>query len=209
VDHVVSVRGALLGWCVVCAAWSGLGCKDRGVWAFELVPGALAVAALLLTWPRFRFRGFAYACAGAHFLVLAVGAKYTYAEVPLFDTLAEWLGWRRNPFDRLGHFLQGFVPAVFLLEWFVRASGMRRGRMLRLTVVACALAFSAFYEILEMAMVLVFYPAAGPEWLGSQGDPFDAQWDMVMALAGAVLAVWLPLRWPERALPGAVPDGAP
>ncbi|MCC6669787.1 MAG: DUF2238 domain-containing protein [Planctomycetes bacterium] len=205
----MSARGALLGWCVVCALWSVAGCKDLGVWAFELVPGSLAVAALLVTWPRFRFRNLAYVCAGVHYLVLAVGAKYTYAEVPLFDALAEWLGWRRNPFDRVGHFCQGLVPAVFLHEWFVRASGMRRGRMLPVTVVACALAFSALYEILEMAMVLVFYPEAGPEWLGTQGDPFDAQWDMGMALAGAVLAVVPPLRIAERALPRELPEQAP
>ena len=97
-------------------------------------------------------------------------------------------GLERNPVDRIGHFFQGFVPAILLREWLIRRRSMPRGGTLFWLVTGCCLAFSASYELLEMWTVKLFYPDAGPEWLGTQGDVWDAQWDMTMALGGALLA---------------------
>ena len=179
------VLGAIM---VAAVAWSAIDPPDYGVWIFELVPGSVATAILVLTFKRFRFSSLAYLLICGQFLVLATGAKYTYAEVPLFDWLQDQLHLRRNHFDRVGHFVQGFVPAIIVRELLLRLSPLLRGKWLFVVVISICLAFSALYEILEMWVVLLFYPDSGPEWLGMQGDPYDAQWDMSMALIGATLA---------------------
>ncbi|MHC4079463.1 MAG: DUF2238 domain-containing protein [Planctomycetota bacterium] len=179
------VLGAIM---VAAVAWSAIDPPDYGVWVFELVPGSLATAILVLTFKRFRFSNLAYLLICGQFLILATGAKYTYAEVPLFDWLQEQLDLRRNHFDRVGHFVQGFVPAIIVRELLLRLSPLQLGKWLFVVVISVCLAFSACYEILEVAVVLLFYPGSGPEWLGLQGDPYDAQWDMTMALIGAILA---------------------
>ena len=179
------VLGAIM---VAAVAWSAIDPPDYGVWLFELVPGSLATATLVLTFKRFRFSNLAYLLICGQFLILATGAKYTYAEVPLFDWLQEQLDLRRNHFDRVGHFVQGFVPAIIARELLLRLSPLHRGKWLFVVVISICLAFSACYEILEVDVVLLFYPGSGPEWLGLQGDPYDAQWDMTMALIGATLA---------------------
>ncbi len=179
------ILGALM---VAAVAWSAIDTPDYGVWFFELVPGSIATALLVLTFKRFRFSNLAYFLICGQFLVLATGAKYTYAEVPLFDWLQDQLHLRRNHFDRVGHFVQGFVPAIIVRELLLRLSPLHRGKWLFVVVISICLAFSALYEILEMWVVLLFYPDSGPEWLGMQGDPYDAQWDMSMALIGATLA---------------------
>lgn len=170
-------------------AWSAIGVHDRWTWAFEIGIGLVGVAALVAIYPRFRFTDVVYGVVVVHFLVLAVGAKYTYALSPPGEWLRSWFGFERNHFDRVGHFMQGFAPALIAREVLLRRTGLVRGGWLALLVVAFCLAFSAFYEIVEWWVVLAFYADAGPEWLGHQGDPWDAQWDMTMALAGAVLAI--------------------
>lgn len=192
--------------CVAALAWSAWRPKAYDVWAFEIAAGVIGVGVLVATARRFRFSNLVYLLVGIHFLVLAVAAKYTYAEVPLFNWLRDALGLARNPFDRVGHFLQGFVPAAIAREVLLRRSPLRRGKLLAFIVVAICLAISAAWELLEWGMVVVFYPDAGPEWLGMQGDPWDTQEDMLMALLGATLAVTLLARLHDaslRALPGA------
>ncbi len=179
------VLGAIM---VAAVAWSAIDTPDYGVWFFELVPGSIATGLLVLTFKRFRFSNLAYFLICGQFLVLATGAKYTYAEVPLFDWLQDQLHLRRNHFDRVVHFVQGFVPAIIVRELLLRLSPLLPGKWLFVVVISICLAFSALYEILEMWVVLLFYPDSGPEWLGMQGDPYDAQWDMTMALIGATLA---------------------
>jgi putative membrane protein len=170
------------------------------VWAFEILPGSLASFALILTFKRFRFADLTYLLVCGQFLLLAVGAKYTYSEVPLFNWLRDTLELSRNHFDRLGHFAQGLVPAMVVRETLLRLCRLRRGWILSLLVVSVCLAFSALYEIVEMLVVVNFYPASGPSWLGHQGDVFDAQWDMVMALLGASSGVLLLARWHDRSM---------
>ncbi len=186
--------------CLVAALWSFLGATDKPTWAFEVLPLSLVLGAFAVRSRAFRFSDLVYGLLTVFFVIQCVGGRYTFAAVPFPQVLMDLLGLERNPVDRLGHFGQGFVPAILLREWLHRARSLPRGRTLFTLVTACCLAFSAAYEVLEMAVVLVFYPHAGPEWLGTQGDPWDAQWDMVMALAGAVLAQLLLGRLHDRSM---------
>lgn len=180
--------------------WSGIRPYDQVVWLFEISLGLLGALLLLATCRRFRFSNLVYVLVCAHIIVLAVGAKYTYAEMPLFNWLRDTFDWSRNHYDRVGHFMQGFVPVMVVREFLLRMTSLTRGKMLVFLTVCVVLALSAFYELIEMWMVLLFYPDQGPEWLGLQGDPWDAQWDMTMALCGAVLAYGLLNRLHDRSL---------
>ncbi len=186
--------------CVALAGWSCAGAAEKAVWAFEVVP--LGAVLMWCAWGRRRYRwsDLAYVLLTVFFLVQCVGGRYTFAEVPLPRALLDALGLVRNPADRVGHFCQGFVPAILLREWLVRRQGLAPGGTLFWLVTGCCLGFSAGYELLEMAIVLLCYPAAGPEWLGMQGDPWDAQWDMAIALSGALLAPLLLRRWHDRSM---------
>ena len=156
------ILGAIM---VAAVVWSAIDPPDFGVWFFELVPGSIATGLLVLTFKRFRFSSLAYFLVCGQFLVLATGAKYTYSEVPLFDWLQDQLDLQRNHFDRFGHFVQGFVPAIIVRELLLRTSPLHRGKWLFVVVISVCVAFSACYEILEMSVVLLFYPDSGPEWL--------------------------------------------
>lgn len=184
-------------------AWSALGAHDYATWFFELAIGATGIAALAAFAPRFRFSPLIYLVAAVHFVILAIGAKYTYAEAPPGEWLRHAFGLDRNPFDRVGHFAQGFTPALVAREVLARVGEVRRGWLLNVLSVSVALAFSALYEILEWLWVMAFYPDKGPEWLGMQGDAWDAQWDMFMALLGAVAALALLGRLQNRSLASA------
>ena len=184
----------------VITAWSFAGTGDRATWAFEVLPLAAVLVVFALRSRRFRFTDLAYVLLAWFFTIQCLGGRYTFAEVPFPRAVIEWLGLERNPVDRLGHFFQGFVPAILLREWLIRRRGIPAGATLFWLVTGCCLAFSAMYELLEMWVVLLWYPDAGPEWLGHQGDPWDAQWDMTMALSGAVLAQLLLGRLHDRAI---------
>lgn len=173
---------------------------DWGVWAFELSLGIGEVVVLAALYRRFRFSGLVYLLVAMHVVILAAGAKYTYAEVPLGHWLRETLHLARNPFDRVGHFAQGFVPAILVREVLLRATPLARGKMLAFLTVCVCLAFSAAYELLEWGIVGAFYPTSGPEWLGMQGDPWDTQEDMAMALCGATLSLLLLSRVHDRSM---------
>ena len=178
----LSVTGAAL-------AWSAIRPVDYGVWIFELSLGLVGVAFLVATRRRYPFSGLVYGLAAIHFVILACGARYTYAEMPLFNWLRDAFHLSRNHFDRVGHLAQGFIPAMFVREFLRRTGGLKPGVLVGFLSVSVCLAFSAFYEILEWWMVVGFYPTSGPEWLGMQGDPWDAQEDMLMALIGSTVAI--------------------
>ena len=125
-----------------------------------------------------------------HTIILLAGAHYTYAKVPLFEWFKEWFGWERNYYDRLGHFFQGFVPAVVLREILVRQSVVNGRSWLNVIVLGLCLAFSASYELFEWG-VAIFTGTAADDFLGTQGDVWDTQWDMAMAFMGAGLSLWI------------------
>ena len=196
--------GATLGWVLattvaVVLVWSRLYAVDRLTWWLESIwvvvglPLAIAVArtrgvtTLLLT------------LLAGHAVVLLVGARYTYEFVPLGEWIQAWTGSSRNNFDRFGHLLQGFVPALLARELLRRATPLRPDRWLGLLCVACALAFSALFEMIEWG-ASVALGASADAYLGTQGDPWDAQWDMFCALVGASLSIVLLSGWHEAQL---------
>lgn len=186
--------------CIGLTAWSFAGAADKPVWAFEVLPLAAVLGVFAVRSRRFRFSDLSYLLLAWFFLIQCLGGRYTFAEVPFPRAMMDALGLERNPVDRIGHFFQGFVPAVLLREWLIRRRAMTPGGTVFGLVTGCCLAFSAAYELLEMAVVRIWYPAAGPEWLGMQGDPWDAQMDMTMALSGAVLAQVLLGRLHDRSM---------
>mgnify|MGYP001358357501 CR=1 FL=1 len=186
--------------CVALTAWSFLGAADKATWAFEVLPLAVVLVVFAIRRRWFRFSDLAYVLLVWFFAIQCLGGRYTFAEVPFPRAITDALGLERNPVDRIGHFFQGFVPAILLREWLLRRRAMAPGGTVFWLVTGCCLAFSAAYELLEMGVVLAFYPDAGPEWLGMQGDPWDAQMDMTMALSGAVLAQLLLGRLHDRSM---------
>jgi putative membrane protein len=148
----------------------------------------IAFAILAATRKSFPLTPLVYWLILAHSIVLMVGGHYTYAEVPLFDWLKEPLGWSRNNYDKVGHFMQGFVPALVTRELLLRRTPLLRGGWLNVIVVATCLAISALYELIEW-QVAVGTGEAADAFLGTQGDPWDTQKDMATALVGAIVAV--------------------
>jgi putative membrane protein len=172
---------------VLVTALSGVGPTDRATWLMEVTPTLLALPLLAATWRRFRFTSLVYVALAVHATILAVGGHWTYAEVPLGFWVRDALGLARNHYDRLGHLAQGFVPALLARELLLRTSPLRPGRWLFALVTLAVLGTSAFYEFIEWWAALLLGQGADA-FLGSQGDPWDTQWDMFMAFLGAMLA---------------------
>jgi putative membrane protein len=171
--------------------WSGVAPHDRFTWVLEVAPVLIGLPILLATGRRFPLTPLLYTLLAVHACILMVGGKYTYAEVPAGFWVSDLLGLTRNHYDRLGHFAQGFVPAILARELLVRTSPLRGSRWLPYVCVAFCLAFSAFYELIEWWTALAA-GASSTAFLGTQGDVWDTQWDMFLALIGAVtsLLVW-------------------
>jgi putative membrane protein len=177
---------------VVAGGWSLAGAKELDVWVFELLPGIVGVIGLVVLSRHFTFSAMTCVVISVSFVLIATGARYTYAEMPLFNWLRDEFGSDRNHFDRVGHFFQGLTVGLMAREVILRKTDVGRTWGVRVLSVALALSFSALYELVEWWIVLLFYPQEGAAWLGLQGDPWDAQWDMSLALAGSLIAV-LPL----------------
>jgi putative membrane protein len=176
---------------------SGIAPHDRLTWLLEVAPILIAVPVLVATARRFPLTPLAYRLIFVHALILMLGGHYTYAEVPLGDWVAEALGLARNPYDRLGHLAQGFVPAIVVREILIRRSPLRPGKWLTFLVVCVCLAISAAYELVEWWSALLGGENADA-FLGTQGDQWDTQWDMFTALVGAIAAVALLGRYHDR-----------
>jgi putative membrane protein len=172
---------------VVLLALSGVAPHDRFTWVLEVAPILIGLPILVVTYPRFRLTPLVYRLLFLHALVLMVGGHYTYAEVPVGFWVRDALGLARNDYDRLGHFAQGFVPAILAREILLRRSPVRPGKWLFFLVTCVCLAVSAFYELTEWWTALATGDAA-TAFLGTQGDPWDTQWDMFTALIGAIVA---------------------
>jgi len=176
---------------------SGIGPADRTTWWLEIFPILLAVPVLLVTRNRFPLTPLVYRLIFVHALILMLGGHYTYAKVPLGFWMQDWFGFARNHYDRIGHFAQGFVPAMVAREILLRRSPLARGKWLFTMVTALCLAISACYEFVEW-WAAVLGGSAADAFLGTQGDVWDTQWDMFMALIGAIAAQVLLARIQDR-----------
>ena len=172
----------------VLLALSGFRPYDRATWLLEVAPVLIALPVLWGTYNRFPLTTLLYACIFVHAIVLMVGGAYTYARVPLGFQIEEVFGLHRNPYDKIGHFLQGLVPALAAREILIRGSYVHGRRMLGFIVVCIVLAISATYEFIEWGVALASGQGA-TDFLGTQGDPWDTQSDMFFALIGAVTAL--------------------
>lgn len=175
-------------------AWSGYRPYDRATWLLEVLPVIIALPILWLSRRRFPLTTLLYVCIFVHALVLILGGAYTYARVPLGFQLAELLDLERNPYDRIGHLFQGAVPGLAAREILIRGAFVHGRRMLVFVVICVVLAISATYELVEWAAALAFGQGA-VEFLGTQGDPWDTQSDMFMALIGVVASLLLLSRY--------------
>lgn len=171
----------------VCLLVSAIHPYDWLTWWLEVMPALLGVAVLIATYRRFPLTPLVYRLILLHALILILGAHYSYARVPLGFWMQDWFGFARNHYDRIGHFAQGFIPAILVREVLLRLTPLRRSGWLFFLVVCVCLAMSAFYEFTEWWAALAGGEAADA-FLGTQGDQWDTQWDMFLAMTGAILS---------------------
>jgi putative membrane protein len=179
--------------------WSGWRPLDRFTWLLEVAPIFIISAVLLSVYRHFYFSRLVCYLMFAHAIVLAVGGHYTYACVPLFDWIRDAFHLARNHYDRVGHFMQGFVPALISREVLLRLGVLKRGGWLNFIVICICLAISAVYELVEW-QAAVWTGSKADAFLGSQGDTWDTQWDMALALIGAISSVFLLSRRHDRSM---------
>ncbi len=190
---------ALLAGIIVILIVSGIRPYDRLTWWMEVAPVLIGLPILLATYRPFPLTSLLYRLLFLHAVILIVGGHYTYARVPLGFWVADLFDLGRNHYDRLGHFAQGFVPAILAREILIRRSPLKSGWWLGLFVVSVCLAFSAFFEMIEWWSALILGSDASA-YLATQGDPWDTQWDMFLALIGAIAALALLGRRHDREL---------
>jgi putative membrane protein len=191
--------GILLAILTLTFIWSAIHPHDRFTWYLEVFPVLIGLPLLVFTYRRFPFSHLAYGLLLVHAIILLIGGHYTYAEMPLFSWLRDINGWDRNYYDRLGHVAQGFVPAIITREILLRTSPLQPGKWLFFLVVCVCLAISAAYEFLEWWVAL----ASGSDavaFLATQGDVWDTQWDMFLAMLGAIAALLLLSGWHDRSM---------
>ena len=193
-DRRLLILGAVWGIGLVASGWAPF---DRATWWMEIAPVLIAFPVLVGLRRRFVFTDLALLLIAVHGLVLMLGGAYTYARVPIGFAVQDWLHLARNPYDRFGHLMQGFVPAIVLREVLVRTGVVATGRVLAITVLAYCLSVSALYELIEFGAAVALGQGA-EAFLGTQGDPWDTQWDMLMCLIGAALALILLSRPHDR-----------
>lgn len=164
--------------------WSAINPYDRLTWWMEVAPVLIAAPLLLITYKKFRLTDLLYALVFIHAVILMVGGHYTYARVPLM----EFLGEGRNNYDKIGHFAQGFIPAIVIRELLLRTSPLKSGKWLCAIIVFSCLGIAALYELIEFAAAII-YNTGADEFLGSQGDVWDTQKDMLWCGIGAIVAL--------------------
>lgn len=174
---------------LICAATVFDPPAGRFSWLLEVGPGLIGVALLALTFRRFPMSHFAYACVFLHMLVLIYGGYYTYAATPLGNWVRDALDLSRNHYDRVGHVALGVFPAFLIREILLRLTPLERGGWLFFITISIVLAIAAFWELLEWWVSLLVAPDVGQAFLGTQGDVWDAHWDMFLALAGAMIVL--------------------
>lgn len=197
-NSLLFIAGLILAGLLTLSGWQPY---DRATWLMEVAPVLIALPILARSHRHFPLTSLLYACIFVHALVLMLGGAYTYARVPLGFTLQDLLHLGRNPYDKIGHFFQGFVPALVAREILLRGDQVRGRKMLAFLSVCVVLAISATYELIEWGAALALGQGAD-EFLGTQGDPWDTQSDMFCALIGAITALALFSRLHDRQLAG-------
>ena len=190
---------SLLTIVVPALVYSGIQPFDRTTWVMEVLPVMIVLPVLVSTYKKFPLTDMLYGLIFIHVLVLILGGHYTYARVPLGFQIADWLDLQRNPYDKIGHFLQGLVPALAAREIFIRGQYVQHRAMCHFLVVCVALAVSALYELLEWLAAIMMGQGAN-EFLGTQGDVWDTQSDIFCALLGALVVITLLAKWHDRQL---------
>ena len=189
-------------------AWSGLHPHDRFTWLLEVGPVLIGLPILIATYRGFPLTPLCYILLAIHACILMLGGRYTYAEVPLGFWMQEWFGFARNHYDRIGHFAQGFIPAIVAREILIRTSPLRPGKWLTCIILCICLAISATYELIEWWTAVLTGEAASA-FLGTQGDVWDTQWDMMLAGIGAIVALATLSRLHDRQLKRLLHDPGP
>lgn len=179
--------------------WSAIDPKERITWWLEVLPALIGLILLTTTYKKFSLTPMVYLLILVHCIILMIGGHYTYAEVPLFDTIGEWLGHSRNNYDKVGHFAQGFVPVMIAREILIRKNIVNGKYWLHFLSVCFVLAFSAFYELIEWWVALLGGGSA-EAFLGTQGYVWDTQSDMAWALFGGIIALLLLQRIHDKQL---------
>jgi putative membrane protein len=205
----VTVTGLFFSWSIMqniwlalfsaVLIWSGINPHDYPTWGLEVFPAVIALVIIIKTKSSFPLTPLLYLLVLIHAIVLMIGGHYTYAEVPGLDWLWQALGSDRNNYDKIGHFMQGFVPAIAAREILLRFEVISNRTWLNVLIVSFCLAFSAFYEIIEWGVALVSEEGA-EAFLGTQGYVWDTQSDMALALVGAMIALVLLSRLHDRQL---------
>lgn len=184
--HLVLLAIVLVFW-----VWSGIKPHDtRLTWVLETLPFMITLPLILLTYKRFPLTNMTYILIAIHAMVLMLGGHYSYAKVPLGFWMEDWFGWTRNNYDKIGHLMQGFCPAIYTREILARTSPLRRGKWLGFISISIPLAFSALYEIIEWLASLT-NPTDTEAFLGTQGYIWDTQSDMFLCLIGSMVALIL------------------
>lgn len=168
--------------------WSAINPHDYFTWLLEVCPAIIGLGLIIYTKNNFPLTPLLYTLILIHCIILMIGGHYTYAEVPLFNSFKEWFDFERNNYDKVGHFAQGFIPAILAREIFIRKSIINGKSWLNILIVSICLAFSAFYELIEWAVALMVGESA-EDFLGTQGYVWDTQSDMALALLGAISAI--------------------
>jgi len=197
--HPALLEGLWIALFMLVLVWSGIDPHDYPTWFLEVSPAMVAAIILWYTRVSFPLTALTYALILAHAIILMVGGHYTYAEVPIFDWIKDTFDLQRNNYDKLGHFAQGFVPALVAREVLIRKRVFNNRRWRNFFIVCFCLAFSAFYELIEWWVALLSAEAA-ESFLGTQGYVWDTQADMFWALMGAALSVVFLGRWHDRQL---------
>ena len=185
---MVNTPVALLAAVAAVLVWSVIGCHDVFTWFLEVLPVLIGVPVLIRLYPRLRFTNLVYGLIAIHATILMIGGHYTYALMPVFEWIKQWLQLSRNYYDRLGHFAQGFVPALITREVLLRTTPLKRGKLLVALIMGMCMGISAMYELFEFAAAKLTGSAA-EAFLGTQGDEWDTQWDMTFCLIGATCAL--------------------
>lgn len=170
--------------------WSVINPKDLFIWFLEVLPVLIGAMVLIYIYPKYKFSNFVYVLITIEAIILIVGGHYTYTEMPVFNWIRDTLGLSRNYYDRLGHFAQGFIPAIIAREVLIRNEVISKKKYLFFIVICVCLAISASYELIEFG-VAKFTGNSAEAFLGTQGDIWDTQWDMLMALIGSITSLSL------------------